>query len=257
MNFRSTSIAALLAVAALSQAQQEFKITITNLGGDIPLPGQTAVGGQPLSPVFLSVSNASFDIFDLGGTATLGIKKIAEGGDTSVEHGYALGALGGSVYSTTILGSHPFTKGSSVSGIVTADASHDLLSFAAMLGHTNDSFIGESVTSSPIHLLGGGVPLNETFTIFGNRAWQSGTELNSQNAADLGFLGGSGNPGDPNTAIRVAGGVVPGVGDSWQLMENWGLNTPLAKVTIQSVPEPMPFVILGLGALALAFRRKA
>jgi hypothetical protein len=247
---------ALIGLAGAAFAQQQFKITVTNIGMDTVLTGQTATGGQPLSPVFVSVSNSAFDIFDLGGIASNGIKKIAEGGDTTPLATFANSQLGGSVLSTTVLGGAPFTPGGSVSGLVTADAGHDLLSFAMMLGHTNDSFLGESVTSMPIHLLGGGTPLNTTIAIFGTRAWDAGTELNTQNAADLGFLGGSGNPDDTDARIRVSSGVVSGVGDSWQKMENWALTDELATIQIQSVPEPTTMAIIGLGALALIKRRR-
>lgn len=189
--------------------------------------------------------------------ASNGIKKIAEGGDATPLSSYAGTQLGGSVKSYTVLGSKPFVRGQSVTGFLTADATHDYFSFATMLGHTNDSFLGESVSSAGIHLLAGGKPLNTTITIFGRDAWDAGTEANTQNKADLGFLGGSGNPDDPNPLIRTAEGIKANVGDSWRLQENWSLTDRLATVQIQSVPEPATMGAIGLALVGLFGRKRS
>lgn len=239
---RSTVTLALLAFGAMSFAQPSpFRVTVENLGP------------QPLSPLFWSAGNSHFDIFQLGGTASAGIKAIAEGGNTAPMMGIA-GAAGGDVFSFGTLPGGPLGPGASNSGLFSTDAAHPFFSFAMMLGKTNDGFLGESFSTSNLSLFSLGQPAGFSMLISGLRAWDAGTEMNTQNAADLGFLGGSGNPADANTAIRIHDSIVPGVGDSWQQMPDWDRDTPLARVTVTPVPEPASMLALGLGAIALLRR---
>lgn len=224
-------------------SMQTFRLTLTD------------TGPQPLSPLFYSAGNNQFNIFSVGAGASNGIKKIAEGGDTSGLLAEAAGAAPGSLASYGVLGNAPLAPGHSESILFTADSDHPYLSFAAMLGKTNDGFIGESVNSMSLNLFNGSTPRSFTYNVTGARAWDAGTELNTQNAADLGFRGGSGNPSeDPSMAfIHVHPGIIAGVGDSWQLMPNWTQGTNLATVSVQSVPEPAPMLILSLLAAGTLF----
>ncbi|MCB8933371.1 MAG: spondin domain-containing protein, partial [Chthonomonadaceae bacterium] len=216
---RSLVTLSLFALGAASFAQTfQFQVTIENLGP------------QPLSPLFWSAGNSSFDIFQLGGTSSAGIKAIAEGGNTAPMMGIA-GAAGADVFSFGTLPGGPLGPGGSNSGLFSTDNAHPFFSFAMMLGKTNDGFLGESFSTSNLSLFNQGTPEGFSMTITGLRAWDAGTEMNTQNAADLGFLGGSGNPADANTAIRIHDSVTPGVGDSWAQMPDWDRGTPLARVT--------------------------
>jgi hypothetical protein len=239
---------ALLAVGVASGVAQadEFQITIENLGP------------QPLSPLFYSAGDNQFDIFDVGGSASLGIKKIAEGGDTSAMLSIASAAA---PHSGTfgVVGASPLAPGGTVSSSFSTDLAHGFFSFAAMLGKTNDGFIGESLTSLGLNLYNAGTPQGFSLLVTGARAWDAGTEKNTQNAADLGFLGGSGNPAEDagSNTIRVHGGVIPNVGDSWNLLPSWSPTQQLARITVAPVPEPATMIGLGLGALALLRRRRS
>lgn len=240
---RILTLAALVAVAVGANAQQTFQITVENLGP------------QPLSPAFFSASDSTFNIFDINGTSSAGIKAIAEGGNTTPMFGIAT-AAGSAVMSFGRLPGSPLTTGNSSTSTFTADMAHGYLSFAMMLGHTNDGFLGESVSSAGIFLFQqDGTARSFSTVITGLRAWDAGTEQNTQNAADLGFLGGSGNPADSNNRIRIHDTIIPNVGDSWQQQEDWTLNSNLARVTVTPVPEPATFAALGLG-IAAAFRRR-
>jgi hypothetical protein len=240
---RTLTLIALAAVASASFAQSTFRVTIENLGP------------QPLSPLFYSAGNTNFNIFDLNGQASAGIKAIAEGGNTAPITGLAT-AAGSDVAAFGTLPGGPITMGQTNSALFTTDEAHGWFSFAAMLGQTNDGFIGESVTSSDLFLFAGGEPRGFSMLITGLRAWDAGTEANTQNAADLGFLGGSGNPADPNHHIRIHDSIIQGVGDSYQLQPDWNLNTNLARVTVESVPEPTSFALIGLGVAALIKKRR-
>lgn len=235
-----TGLVAGMAMAGVFANAAMFEITWTNHGP------------QPLSPLFFSASDNTFDTFQVGGTASLGIKKIAEGGDTSSMNDIAM-AAGSAVSTYGMIGSSPLGPGGTRTMMFETDAAHPYFSFAAMLGKTNDGFIGESVSSMGWDVFSGDMSLD----IFGARAWDAGTELNTQNAADLGFLGGSGNPADTDSnLIRVHGGIIPNVGDSWDQMPAWQQDTLLSTVTVNAVPEPATMSVLALGALALLKRRK-
>lgn len=212
-------------------------------------------GPQPLSPLFWSVGNSNFDIFQVGGAASAGIKAIAEGGNTAPMESIAT-AAGADVQAFGVLTGGPLAPGLSRSGMIDVDPGDDYFSFAMMLGKTNDGFLGESVSSMGLRLFNGNVPLGFSVNIYGARAWDAGTELNTQNAADLGFLGGSGNPADNNAMIRVHGTVIPNVGDSWDQMPDWALDTRLATVTVLPVPEPATFAVLAIGAMMLRRRSR-
>lgn len=242
MRTRLIPLVGLISFGAIAHAD-EFQITWTNHGP------------QPLSPLFFSAGNNSFDIFQVGGTSSLGIKNIAEGGNTSAMLAIA-GSAGSDVGAFGVAGGAPLGPGGTLTQTFSTDSSHGIFSFATMLGKTNDGFLGESASSMGLNLYSGGNPTGFTLNIFGSRAWDAGTEDNTQNAADLGFLGGSGNPADSNAAIRVHGGIIPNFGDSWDQMPAWQQGDLLATISVNAVPEPATLSILGLSALAVLRRRK-
>lgn len=236
-----------LAIAAMGTAAiaqtYDFEVKIENLGP------------QAVSPLFWAAGNENFDIFQLGGMSSAGIKAIAEGGDTAPMSAIAT-AAGSDVFAFGTLAGGPLMPGNMQTGMFTTDLGHGFFSFAAMLGQTNDGFIGESYSTSGLSLFSLGQPQGFSMLITGLRAWDAGTELNSQNSADLGFLGGSGNPADSNQDIRIHDSIVPGVGNSWQQMPDWDLSTPLVRVTLTPVPEPATMVALGLAAVAVLRKKR-
>jgi hypothetical protein len=167
-------------------------------------------------------------------------------------------SAGSAVQDFGLLGSSPLMPGQTRTAVIDIDPGKDYFSFAAMLGKTNDGFIGESVSSQGLRLFNGNVALGFSVNIYGARAWDAGTEMNTQNAADLAFLGGSGNPGeDPGmNHIRVHESVISGRGDSFGQMPDWNVDTQLSTLTVLPVPEPATIAVLGLGAAALLRRRR-
>lgn len=244
MYSRSLVLLTLLTTAAASQAAQ-FRVEWNNHGP------------QPLSPLFWSVGNSSFDIFQVGGSASAGIKAIAEGGNTAPMLGIAA-AAGSDVQAYGVLTGGPLMPGLTRTAIIDVNPGDDFFSFAMMLGQTNDGFLGESVSSMGLRLFSGNTPLGFSVNIYGARAWDAGTELNTQNASDLGFLGGAGNPGESagQNVVRVHSTIIPNVGDSWAQMPDWNSNTRLSTVTVVPVPEPASLLAIGLGAIALLKRKK-
>jgi hypothetical protein len=244
MKTKSWAIATVFAVAAVSNATQ-FRVDWTNHGP------------QPLSPLFWSVGNTSFDIFKVGTAASAGIKAIAEGGNTTPMLALA-SAAGSNLQAYGVLTGGPLLPGLTRSAIIDVNSGDDYFQFAMMLGKTNDGFLGESVSSMGLRLFNGSVAQGFSIDLFGARAWDAGTELNTQNAADLGFLGGSGNPQESAgmDVVRVHSSVIPNVGDSWAQMPDWANDTHLSTLTVRPVPEPGSLAAISLGIAGLIVRRK-
>jgi hypothetical protein len=243
---RRTALALIVTGALAGSASAEvYLLTVENLGP------------QPLSPMFYSTSNVNFNIFSVGSGSSPGMKMLAENGD-------ATGMLG----IATAAGSDVFDFGTTDGGVILpgetrtvsfeADPTHSYFSFASMLGKTNDGYIGESVNSMVLDLYSGGTPTALSYTVYGSRAWDAGTELNTQNAADLIAFGNFGNPDEEvgMTHVRMHGGIIAGTGDSWDQLPNWNVATPLARLEISPAPEPATVLALSLGAAAIWSRKR-
>lgn len=211
-------------------------------------------GPQPLSPLFWSVGSSSFDIFNLGGMSSVGIESIAEGGDVNPMLAIA-GAAGPAVQAYGALAGGPLMPGLTRTATISVNPGDDYFSFATMLGMTNDAFLGESVSSMGLRLFGGTTPLGFSVNIYGARAWDAGTEYNSQNASDIGALGGGASPADNDNRIRVHETIISGRGDSFHLLPDWQTDTRLMTLTVIPVPEPGTLLAVGLGVGILLRRR--
>jgi hypothetical protein len=151
----------------------------------------------------------------------------------------------------------PPANGNTASATFFADTAHPYLSFAAMLGITNDGFIGDSVSSAGLMLFNGGVAQDLDITIYGSNAWDAGAAEDAQTAATLTHFGGT--PSPITGTIHTHLGLIPGVGDYTSLglsQYNWTSTTELANIQIQAVPEPMTLAALGIGVLPLLRRRR-
>ncbi len=218
-----------LALIALLGAQAyagTFYVTLTNMGS------------QPLSPAYFCASNAAFDIFQIGGTASAGIKAIAEEGQVN-PIALLTYAAKTNVYHFTV-GPRVLTTGSKYTIALRADPLHPYLQFASMLGITNDGFIGESVSSMGLKLYSGAWPRSFNLYIYGDRAWDAGTEENTQNKVDMVAFGGRLNPADHDSRIRVHAGV-PFGGDAYPSIPKWTTATLMAKIEVRSTTNHPEF----------------
>jgi len=237
----SAALAVGLSISQQAAAQAPtYQITFTNLTSNALTAGAPpAQTGQRLSPPVFVTHSAAYSAFNLGQTAPETIWRIAEGGDRSVLLSEVNALVGASVLSVAAPLSAPLPQQESVSVVVQADASHRLLSFASMLGWTNDGFIGIS-----------GVDLSTitskvTINLFG---FDAGSERNNEANGFLGALG-LGNARD------VEGGVITdhlGIRGDVNAPAAWNwLPSAAASLTITPVPEPGTWALMLAGGLPL------
>jgi hypothetical protein len=248
--------AALLSVAALSAlsfAQQaaaqasSYQITFTNLSSAAQTAGPaTAQTGQRLSPPVFVTHTGAYNLYSFGQTAPETIWRIAEGGDRSFLLNEVNALVGSSVLSVQAPLSAPLPQQASVTVTVQADASHHLLSFASMLGWTNDGFVG--VSGLDLAAITGSLTVN----LYG---YDAGSERNSEANGFLGALG-FGNSRDPEGGVITNHLGIRGDANApaaW----NW-LPGPAASLTITAVPEPssLALMLLGGSPLLVLVRRR-
>lgn len=251
---RSLTVGATTLLLAVTTAAfaQEFQVTLTDL-----------TTGQPFSPPVFATHDATVSFWQAGAAASNGIQQIAESGNRVPLVNALTPLVGGSVADLVTPLSSPLLPGNSVSILINADAAHPFLSSAWMLGRTNDTFSG----LNSINLLS--IVGTQTFDL---AALDAGTEVNTELATDLIAFGGSGHVAE-NGVVHLSPGIrgidhLDGNGDgvdvnglrtdipaAWR----WDINSPVARVTITSVPEPGVVALLfGMAVPAglLAVRRR-
>lgn len=236
------ALAAAVSLPQLAAAQAPaYDITFKNLTSNAANTGAaTAQTGQRLSPPVFITHSAGYTAYTVGQAAPETIWRIAEGGDRSFLLGEANALVGTTVLSVAAPLSAPLPQQDSVTVRVQADASHRLLSFASMLGWTNDGFVG--VSGLDLSAIKGTVTIN----LYG---YDAGSEKNNEASGFLGALG-AGNARDPEGGLITTHLGIRGDADApaaW----NW-LPGPAASLTISAVPEPGNWALL-MGGLPLLF----
>ncbi|MEO2054787.1 MAG: spondin domain-containing protein [Nitrospira sp.] len=169
---------AVLIAASLSSAQvsaQDLSVTITNL-----------THGMAFTPILVSAHDSTGNLYDVGVTASLGLQKMAEGGDLT-----DLKADLDTITATYTDSAAPLLAGSSVTVNLNADAAtgNTKLSVVSMLLPTNDAFLGLDAIDIPV--------ASGAYTYFLN-AYNAGTEANDELIELMGNGGTPGTPGIPN-----------------------------------------------------------
>ncbi|NNL71253.1 MAG: CHRD domain-containing protein, partial [Acidimicrobiia bacterium] len=219
-----------------------YTVTVENL-----------TGGQPFTPLGVTVHDPAFDIFEVGEPANAGIQALAENGDlTGVSASIQANR---SLQSGGYAGSAPIVPAADPGG--TGFAGSDTFTITALPGHvislgfmlicTNDGFSGLDSVALPAE--------GETLVIETN-AYDAGTELNTEDFADMvppcqGLIGvTSDDDGTGATNPELAeGGVIaphPGITGGTDLdpaIHGW--TDPVARITItKGAPaEPSIFEI--------------
>lgn len=237
----------LACLCAVATAQTSIRVTVTTTG---------PVG---LAPAFAAFHDGSYDIFDVGGTATAGLEALAEVGDLATILGEAATA---GANAAAIVDGGPFVPGGgTASTTFSVDASETSFSFAAMILPSNDWFIGNSGAIDVSSLLGASVGASLS-TMF-STGYDAGTEEEDFAFGPGGGLvgittasspGGGTSTSDP---ISVVSGPDPFA--SFANIEPVGYDTTsidftggsIATVTLTVIPEPTSIALAGLGVVGL------
>ena len=196
---RALPVASAIANVTVSESGGTFTITMENVSKAM------GVAMSPISPAFYATHDSSWSLFTLGNTAPAGLENLAEDGDPSMLVTANTGASGiGEVDSAGSL----TLPGASLSFSVTPTAAAPMLSFASMVGQTNDTIVGTPPEGVALMDAGTARPaadvqadIMRTLSL-----WDVGTEMNEApgvgpNQAPRQAAPNTG-PADPNDKVR-------------------------------------------------------
>lgn len=147
--------------------------------------------GNLLTPMWVGFHNGGFDLYDIGASATPGLERIAEDGNTAPLSGEFLGSGAGTIDGVVAPGG-PFVPGSSAMMNFNIDGSQPssrYFSYASMVIPSNDAFIGNGDPIAHQIFDGAGNFLGADFIVLGTAVRDAGTEVNDEIPANTAALG--------------------------------------------------------------------
>ncbi len=166
--------------------------------------------GTYLTPVWVGFHDGNFDFIEIGSTASEGLERLAEDGNTLVIGDELLdpevnaGTVNGTIFSGGDI--PPIAPGASASLTFTLDSDafqSRYFSFASMVIPSNDAFIGnEDPKAHRVFDANGGF-VGNSFTIQGSEVLDAGTETNSEIPTSTAFL----EQASPNTGEDESGTI--------------------------------------------------
>ena len=202
-----------------SQIMYEFEVTIENL---CPVTGEKS--SQPFSPPVIATHKSDFHMFRLGRYASPELESIAEMGNGQP---MAEKLMDEKKVFDVVQGTGLILPGQSETFTIKSRLGAHKISFAAMLGITNDGFTG---------IDGMNLPRNGS-RVYYLKSYDAGTEENTESAADLPALGGDGSPTTMEKIHYHPG--IKGIADLDPAIFGW--EDPVAKVTIKLVNKDKKF----------------
>lgn len=171
----SLTAAAVLATSGCFHDDDDNGTTTQALRYQVSLTNLT--NGQPMSPVAMVLHTSGYTAFETGAMASLGIEKLAEGGDSTDLIADAQAST--AVVDTAVAGAGPFMPGNSVMADLESQSGSGLMiSVAAMLGNTNDAFAGANGVAVP------GLAVGQSHSMLVH-AYDAGTEANTESTGTI------------------------------------------------------------------------
>jgi hypothetical protein len=222
--------------------------------------------------LYTAFHSGAYDAFDAGGTATAGLKALAElgmgGGLASERTTVDPNSVGGMIFPDA--GMRPLFPGEmgSMEFNISDPSSNMYFTFLSMILPSNDTFFGKDDALQLFDAAGSFLG-KRTINVTGADLWDAGTEALDISAAP--FIPGNtptDNPADSNASIRAAESLSAfaglGLPNGQTLDANLidFLSNPaafnVASITIEEVPEPAAasILLLGLAGLGFANRRR-
>jgi hypothetical protein len=243
-------------LAGVAQAQTTVTVNIRNL---------SPTNGTFLTPIWFGFHDGSFDLFNPGGTASVGLERLAEDGELMPLRSDFAGA-NANFRDTVLFGGSipPIAPGETVSATITLPnmaGSNRYVSIASMVIPSNDAFIGNAnpTARSIFDASGNFTPL--TFTVTGAMVWDAGTEVNDEIPANTAFFGQMmGNTGvDQNGVVMPHPGFIPGgpILSSAMFSSADFLAPGYNLLEVSIVPAPATGLLAGVGVLVGLRRRRA
>jgi hypothetical protein len=258
-----------LGVAAGPAAATMVKVTVTNLA---------PTNGVYIMPAWVGFHDGTFDTYDLGSAASVGIERAAEDGDNSALHNLfvasGLGTADGSI------GMGPAASGdvkSSTFNLSRMNPNNRFFSFVQMLIPSNDGFWGNDASNAYQIFDNAGNFVGANILVLGSDVLDAGNEMNDESfaAGNTAFFGQmKANSGaNEDGVVRAHPGYIPlPNGEILQFVGNNGfLNVDftgadftqqgyqIARITVEEVDEPAIALLFGSGLLGLGlgcYRRR-
>ncbi|MFC3123129.1 spondin domain-containing protein [Agaribacter flavus] len=258
-------IAVLFSISTFANATM-LRVTVTN---------NAQANGLAFTPLYTAFHGASFDAFDVGGTASAGLEALAELGQAMPIAGERLtvdpSSLGGVIFPDA--GMRPLFGGESGSLDIniTDPASNMFFTFLSMILPSNDTFFGRDDAIQLFDAAGNYLG-DRVIAVTGADLWDAGTEALDVDAAP--FIPGNtatDSPADTSTSIRAAESLAAFAGLT--LANGRVLDASLidflsnpdafdvATITIEEitaeVSAPSAIALFALAIAGIAVRRKA
>jgi len=253
-----SKVIALLGAASLTAAAGaqpvQLRVTIQNLA---------PANSISFAPLRVGFHNGTFDAFNNGQTATAPIISIAEGGSgidwfpafTAAEPNATLGTVVGMPPGPLLPGATAITE-------FTVDPSiNRFFTFGSMVVPSNDHFIGNDDPTEYMLFDAAGQLNISSISQFGSEIWDNGSEL--EDPANAAFLvGGVNDLRTPQNGVvnfnfsllDTFNGLTTAAGYTFD--RQIGADDEVYRITFEIVPAPGAAVVLGMGGLLAARRRR-
>lgn len=265
---KKTLVATIVTAASMAANAADVKVTFTNLA---------PAGGLGVAPLWVGFHNSSFDAFNTGSAASLGIERAAEDGNAAqLSQIFAATVSGGT--QGVLPGGPVFSSGVRTSTFSNVDlaGSSRYFSFAAMVVLSNDFFIGnDDAKAHDLSSIANGGKIS-IYVGGPGGVYDAGTEVNDFNYSlangAFGIGGGQSHAnqgadehgvvhvvtGNPYTAF-LGQDLVP-AGKPWGALD-FNAYGPVGRIDIEvsAVPEPGTYALMlaGLGAITFLQRRRS